>query len=340
MRAPSQIGAWLNARISVLAPGWTKAMFLGVPLARSLRFDPAADKLRSRRGRLIAPLGLLTSDSPAKTGIHRRKRIVDAHVPATLFLKRTITAPLGARMKLGELAALDLRQHTPFRPEDVSWRLEAAKADADHLTATQWVAKRTDLEQWRRNLAGHGFLLRKVFVDGTRLNGPVADFSAHVAPRAKRIRTVNALLAMLAVAAAAVGWVYPSWTAQTQATELQSRLALLRSEAVALRAEVEDLRLRESERAAFLDLLFRRPLLVGTLRELTIALRDDVWLGTVDFRPERVVITGETSGSAADTVLLLSKKPRFGNPRLSGPVSRTASNAERFEITINLGAGG
>lgn len=338
-RAPSHIGSWLSVRFRALFPNWAAAMFLGVPMARRLRFDPAADKLRSGPRGLIAPSAFLTGqDRSAKP--KRRMRNVDAHIPADLFLKRTITAPPGARGKIRTLAELDLRQGTPFKPDEVHFQLDRPDHSGDKIQVVQWVAKRDDIAQWRAGLAVQGLRLRKIFVADSGLSEPIADLTSEFARGARRLRFLNALLVLVSVGACTFALLYPAWVALHQTARLGQSLTDLRAEAVSLRAEVEAMRAQEVERAAFLDLLLHRPLLVETLRELTVALPDDVWIATVDFRPERVIVTGETSGSAAETVLSLSKRRQFADPRISGPVARTASNAERFEVTLGLGLGG
>lgn len=337
-RAPSRLGAWMNAQFRALVPDWFGAVFLGVPLARKLRFDPAVDGVTSRFGRLTAGTSLLSHDSPPKKRL--RKTIVDAYIPAEHFLKRTVSAPRGARAKLDMLAELDLRQATPFRPEEVRFLLDQPKTTEDTVYATQWVAKRADIELWAKRLAMHGLRLRKVFVANSDLSMPIADLTLQIAGAGRKLRFLNAGLALMAAGAGAVGLLYPAWKAQQQTEVLNQHQADLQTRAVALRQEVQTLRAAEAERAAFLDILFRRPVLVDTIRELTIALPDNVWLGTLEFRTDKVVITGEAQDSAANTVLLLSEKPRFGNPRLSGQVARTATNAERFQITFDLEVGG
>ncbi|MFZ5963017.1 PilN domain-containing protein [Thalassococcus sp. BH17M4-6] len=262
------------------------------------------------------------------------RRVIDLQVPPTLFLERQVTAPVTARSKLETLAELDLRHRTPFSPGDVYSQLGTPKVQGDTLVVPQWVAKRSDVAEWQRNLSAHGMRLRRVHVDGQPR--PIADFSATIAPGGRKLRWVNGLLAAVAVAAVLAGWLYPGWVARDQSRVLQDDLVALRAEALALRQEVETLRSRDSERAAFLDTLLRRAALIDTLRDLTVALPDEVWIETVTYSPKRTTINGQIDGSAADLVLALGKRPVFRNPRLSGPVSKTPADGERFEITVDL----
>lgn len=326
-RSPSRMGAALAARFSVLAPDWLCAMFLGHPMARKMRVSEGVMTRRS------IPADLLTK-SVASDRKPRKVRVIDMHVPAEQFLQRQIAAPGTARSKLETLAELDLRQRTPFAPGDVFSQLGTPKLEDGMLKVPQWVVKRSDVTDWQRNLAAHGLRMRRLYVDGQPR--PIADFSSAIAPAGRKLRWLNCLLGGAALATTLAGWLYPGWVAQDQSRILQRDLVALRAEALTLRQEVETLRSQDSERAAFLDTLLRRATLIDTLRDLTVALPDAVWIETVTYSPKRTTISGQIDGSAADLVLALGKRPVFRNPRLSGPVSKTPANGERFEITIDL----
>ena len=338
-RHPSRLFQWVGTQMSGLAPDWVRAMFLGAPMARPLIFESGADKILRRRGRVVAPLALLDGrDMPEAS---RRKAVnVDAIIPRHLILRREITAPASARRTLRSVARLDLLRQTPFREADVFWALGSERSDRDgQVKAAQWVIRRSDVAQWRARLRKAGLKLRRVYVDGAEEVGALADFSADLAPAARRWRRLNAVLALSAAGLAAVWWLYPGWIASQQLEKLSREQTALQAEALTLRREIESLRQLASDRTAFLDLVYRRPLLSHMLRELTVALPDSVWTDTFVFRTDRVVVTGEAEDSAADLVIALSGNPRFGNPRLSGPVSSTANGTERFELTVDVGAG-
>jgi Tfp pilus assembly protein PilN len=78
-----------------------------------------------------------------------------------------------------------------------------------------------------------------------------------------------------------------------------------------------------------------RPRLSQTLRDLTVALPDTVWLSELGFSQTGAVLSGETADSAADLVIALAALREFENPRLSGSVSRTPAGREQFELVID-----
>lgn len=326
------MGTWVAARFSALVPGVVRSLFTGYPLARAVRFVPP-DQVKGRR---TLPVDYLTQDATQTPKINRAKRI-DVLAPPELFLRRTLRAPKTARKNLDAMASLDLRQRTPFDPAEVFWQLDAVTQQDDMLEVTQWVIKRAEVAQWRARLSQQGYRVRQIYVQGAQTAAPIADFSGDLVPWRRGITVLNTLLLCSAVAIALAAWIYPGWIAERQTRDLASQQQALAVQAVDLRREVEALRALDSERTAFLDTILRRPLLVDTLRELTVALPDPVWISSVVYTPQRVVMNGETSGSAAEIVLALGSRRMLGNPRLSGPVQRTATGAERFEISLDLG---
>ena len=78
-----------------------------------------------------------------------------------------------------------------------------------------------------------------------------------------------------------------------------------------------------------------KPRLIDGLRALTVALPDGVWISDLKFTPTEFVITGETSGSAADLVLQLTESNLDLVPSLQGAVSRTNIGSERFSLKFS-----
>ncbi len=334
-RTPSRRLSWSSGTISKLVPLWVKSMFLGAPLARRLHFDKDADRMMRRRSDVIAPVALL--DGPMDLDPLKRPTNVDISLPQDHVLRRQISAPLSARRTLNAVARLDLLRQTPFQEQDVYWTLGPADVQGDQIVADQWVVRRSDINQWRKRLLNLGARVRRIHIEGLRDLPALADFSNDLARGAWVWQRVNAVLVTASVALAAVWWLYPGWIASQQTKKLTIEQADLQRQAIDLRRDVEALRQQERDRAAFVDLVYRRPQLSNMLRELSVALPDTVWIDTLMFRTGRLVITGESRGSAADLVLDLSDNDWFGNPRLTGQVSRTAGGAERFELTTEIG---
>jgi general secretion pathway protein L len=333
-KKPSQVSQWFSEQLAGIFPDWFKSMFFGEPAVTEVRLVKSVQEIVRRKGQLVAPDTMLDPDGPEIRPV--RRRIVDIWIPQSFFLRRVIEAPATARKNLRTMVELDMVRRTPFRPDAVFWAIAKPVKTAGSLQVEQWIAKRSDVDLLCKRAAKAGLHVRKVYIEGAPVNGPIVNFSANVTPNAGRWRLLNGALAATATATATMVFLYPAWQDSAENERLQSIIAENRSQAIEMRQEVETLRSREMERAAFLDIVYHRPRLSNVLRNLTVALPDNIWVTDLNFSPTRIIVSGEIEGSAAELVLALAKRNEFSNPRLSGPVARTGNGAERFELTLDL----
>ena len=149
-----------------MLPSWLRVAYFGEGSARTLVFKEDVGEVAGRR-RLTAPATLLEHDRPA---VPRLKKTVlaDVVLPSRLLLKRRIEAPAKASGKIDALAALDLRQNTPFPERAVVWALGRRKTTNDGVVAHQYVAKTSDIAAIRRRLGDVGVRIRRVLAEGDR----------------------------------------------------------------------------------------------------------------------------------------------------------------------------
>lgn len=305
-----------------LAPAWVRTLFFALPPARTLHIDRP-----QKRGVLCVPVSALTT--PKDGAATSQQKIVDVDLPKTLLLKRTITTPPSSSGTYHSIAELDLMRRTPFTSDDVYWALEKPSA-AKSNELTQWVIKKAHIAAFRKNLASHGYLVRKFTVAEETL----ADFTKAVSPRAFVWRRINMVLLLAIVGLAAIIWLKPAWQATSIVAQQKVTLSQLRGEALKLRSDIKVLEQSEQERTRFMNNVIRRPRAVDALRELTVALPDSVWINDLLFEQNKIVLNGETSESAADLVLQLTQSKLNYVPALTGPVSRTNNGKERFGIVF------
>lgn len=331
VRQQSSLYSWFIRDLKALIPEWFSAMFLGRAIAPKLLFDPNVSKIKTRGQTIVAPVRLVSQNMPAESV--GKPRIVDTVLPEVFFLKRTVEAQAGAVKSLPQIAELDLIRRTPFQPNDVYWVLSPPHQMDNKVTVSQWVASKTDIDALRQRLKKHGLHIRQVYIENQQDVGPVVELSG--AQSTKIWRRLNIGLGLVAASFAIFLWLFPGWKARQNITQIETQLNTLRSEALALRAELEALRERENERSEFIKSITHRPLMSQMLRELTVSAPDTAWISEFTFRNDTIALAGETSESAAALVLLLSEAKAFSDPRLSGPVSRTVEGKERFELTLS-----
>ena len=332
-QAPSRLFKWVIQPISDLLPSWLKAMFFGVPFAKKLWCIDTPQKSYTRPSHSVLSLDLLSD--PEFSGQVKQKGIVDIVVPQSLFLRRQVTAPKTASGSLSAIAELDMQRKTPFSQGNAYWVLGRPQRTQAGITVDQWIAKRTAVIAWKERMANAGLHVRRLLIEDA---GVLADFSKEVAPKSKIWRRVNGALACTLLGLGAFNWLYPAWSIEGDLKRLEHDKTTLTEHALSLRTATERLQQQEDEKTEFLSLLANRPLLSETLKELTEALSDDVWLTSIEFRNDTIVINGETTSSVPKLVLALSSHSRFDDVSLSGPVARTAIGAERFELNLRVEA--
>ncbi|MCU0826007.1 MAG: PilN domain-containing protein [Tabrizicola sp.] len=252
-------------------------------------------------------------------------------------MSRRIEVPARGAAQVASIAALDLARKTPFRADEVYTALSPLEPDGNGFLVIQWVIRRADVARLERNLKGHGMALRGVRIAGTSTTPPlIADLSAHNDRQTAVWRRINASLVSAGLVAAAIGWLYPAVQTAQSLPALEARLQRAQDEAVRLRTEVEERRTVARAEADFMATVLVRQHLAATLRELTVALDDDAWLTDLSFSRTGVTFSGETATSAADLLIGLADSRSFENPRLSGPVSRSGTGSERFEIALDF----
>jgi general secretion pathway protein L len=335
-KAISNLQKWFCDEIAAVMPRSIGPMFFGSPAARKLSFHGDASIVVEQGGNLVAPRSLIGPSPPDLQPVS--SCVVDAALPASFFLLRQIDLPAAAARTLHSAAELDMVRRTPFRTTDVCWAISPPNRHAGRVRVQQWIAKRSDIEELRVRLDKIALTLRQISVDGHLEAGAVASLSGPFAARSRRWRLVNGVTAAVSIMLAVAIGLLPAWSAREYLIATDRELATLRDQALALRREVDALRSKESERSAFVDAVVRRPRLIEVLRELTVALPDEIWLVEVNYRPGVVAVTGEIDGSAADLVLSLADASAFTNPRLNGPVALTAQGGERFELAIDTGS--
>lgn len=332
-RQPSRILSLVKAELNSVTPAWVKTMFFGIPNARPLRFTHGTAQILPTKGGYTAPIGLLASDMQGVKP--KTTRVVDLCLPNEGLLCRTLSVPVASRNKIDRIVELDTLQKTPFKAEEVYSTFHVGPKKGSSHEITQWIARRDQIASLLARLEKLGLKIRQVRVDGAEAPA-LADFTRHIAPRAKLWIATNFFL-LLASAGIGFAWYFfPTWNASQAYQNQEAINSTLARKALSLRESIDGSESGATERAALVEKLTRRQTLASILREVTVALPDEVWATDVVVERGRVSIRGSTSGSAAELVLDLTKDLKFLSPRLTGPVSQTGNGRERFELTFDL----
>lgn len=334
----SNILRWWRQELLNLVPNWCAIAFLGGTSARVLKFDPKVEKISSSGKGTMAPIRLLRDGEPI-TPRTKRRHIVDVMLPDDLVLRRVIKAPKQARSKLHSLAALDLKRNTPFSDKTAVWALGRTNVQDKTLHITQYVSKSADLKALRRRLDEAGLSVRRFVsreTDGASI--VLQDFTSTNSRHTRKWQLLNLFLLTASLGMALFWFLEPAIEARAKFRTLTPQLSTLRIETVDLRQRVDAVSAQRNEEDRLRTTLQLRPRLIEVIRSVTVALPDEAWVSTLSFTPNAMTLIGETSAAAVDIVLGLSRNRQFGNPRLSGPTTRTRDGREKFEIAATPGA--
>ena len=312
-------------------PAWFAAMFLGRPIARRATFADVPGPVISRRG-IVLPLALLGEDGAEAAAAPRFRagKVIDLHLPADALLRRMVEIPVSALARRRRVAELDLLRRTPFAAGEVAWTLGPPRREGAAARLDQWIVRREDVSGLAARVAALGFRVRDVLAEPAPEAGPLLTLGAGEGSR--RLRRLNAVLVIAALLAAGASLALPTLRDLEARAGLERRVEELRAAAVEARRGLAEAEAIAGERGAFVERIAGRATLLETLRAVTVALPDDTWLSDLSLDGAGVAIAGETSGSAAELLLSLKRGGALGSARLSGPVSRTASGAERFTM--------
>lgn len=328
------VWAWFRSEVSEMIPAWFREIFLGIPKAVPLRFDTDTSEFLTGGKTIIAPDALIEGDiSPKRIA----PDVVDVMYPARRCFERKVTLPAASASAIEKVLALDTLRATPFSEGEIYWSYRRDHHTQEKLDLTQWIARREDIDAVMKRLKSTGLRVRSVLVEGNETGRPLRNLRREIAARNRIWRVLNLLCVLALVGLLSYRLLYPTWLDRQEIEALDHSLTDLRTRAVSLRQEAEVLRGAQTEQTVLLDVINRHVPLVQVLREVTVAMSDDVWINDLNYHAPQVSLSGSIKGSAAQLVLDLAKSGKLQNPRLSGSVSTGNDQRERFELKVEMG---
>lgn len=333
MRLIKDFFLWWKHALYSACPSWLRIAFLGQTSTRALYFDPKLSEIETKGQQIGVPRKLLNEHNFA-LGKVSSDIGVDVIVPDDLLLARVIKLPKKAGRNLASFATLDLLQRTPFDKASAVWAMGKQKRQGTDVVATQWVLKRSDSKAIQERLAALGLLPRRLVVSNGAETIVVDDVGETRTHAFNRWVQVNLTVLAATIGVLVYHWLEPAFNASRSLSQWEQNVAALRAETLQLRRSIEETRSQRTSEDEIRRSLLEKTNLVEVLRETTVSLTDEAWLSSISFQNERLVLSGETSGTAVEEVLSFSKSNFFGDARLSGPTSATTGGGERFEIAV------
>lgn len=321
-----------------LARGWTlwRADLRDV-------WQTAGDGIERLRGRwLTARLletGCLDIRDAAGEPVKRapRGRCADLILPLSGgALIRTVTLPRATRRHLDRVLYHQLGRLTPYPPDRAVFDYRVTGRPApDQIAVDIAVLPHTTYQAALDAAAVQGLAVRRVTIDGAQGPAPFDLLNPDDRLAVPRRHRPGLRLAG-AIAGAVLGFaVINLLGAAILLAVFHAQAPTARSaaeDAAALRLQVEALggssRVLAAEKAGVVPM-------VAVMDALSRLLPDGTWLTTLEVEDGAVAIQGNTRDAAA-LLALIDQSPVFLDPAFAGPVSRSGSGGERFQIRVIL----
>ena len=253
---------------------------------------------------------------------------VNAQLPASEAMIRTIRLPAAAASHLQSVVRLQLDRLSPFPASDVQFDCVAqASSSGAEMEVDVAIVPKSTLHAYETRLANMGLAVARFEIRGTPFRVP---------PSQRQWTGAEKIQIGLAIAAA-IAWLCVFFLPPTlrdaeydSASTEVSALSPAAHEAADMRNAWDRLKGPADMAAARLE----QPDPLAIMTSLTDILPDDVELLSLTIDGSAIHL----EGFAHDTrrVLAVLKKSRRFVPRLAGPVTHAAENFERFDIDLTL----
>jgi general secretion pathway protein L len=276
-------------------------------------------------------------------GLERNQVAIGIRFPANDFFARKFTLPIETSRSLEEIVVRDLTLKTPFRLADIYHGHVAESTTAPgKITLRQWVIRRELVEDAVERL---GLELDGLnFIDSGQAdalgNVPFIALRQEQSNRSWiRITALGLLLATIVSGSLAAGMRY--WRQEQAIERLDAKLAIARSKAQQVRAELDKLEQKQAVLTRLRSEKADMPGLLELWEEATKLLPSHSWLTELRLSEEprkgerQLALAGFSA--AANLVTLLGQSTFFADARLTAPiVIDPVEGKERFALQVRI----
>lgn len=295
----------------------------------------------------IRPLGELdlahTPALPGITGVPEQERPhgVELCLPREAVLTRTVSFPSQVRANLSQVIQYELDRLSPFESRDVLFDFvtPGGSRTADRLRLDLALCRRDLVDGWMMRLEALGAPVDRITWDGAWKGANLLPVERR--PKRRRLRlTLGSGAALASILLAIAILVTPLWQKHHLARQLESEVARLRSQAIAVDEVRQELERVRQGSTAVLQRKLEQPRILEMLRELTDRLPEDTWVQNLEFGTDQIDLRGE-SGQATALIAILEQAPGIDGVSFGSPVTQIArTGKERFNITFRYVRGG
>ncbi|MCK5871587.1 MAG: PilN domain-containing protein [Methylococcales bacterium] len=257
-------------------------------------------------------------------------------------LLKILTLPKAVEDNLAQVIGYELDRYTPFSPQQVYYVVTPLSTSVDKITLELILTPKETLDNACKALNAWGIKPLRVDYAGavTDVNNKARIYN--LLPEEKRARKnkwgviiQSSLIALVFLLISTV-IILPVWFYKQSGQTLHTEIKRIKKEAIEVQ-EIQNKIAVLSEKTNWLIAQKQKiPPLVAIINTISQRLNDETWLKIIEYRDEKLHLTGE-SPDAAKLINVLETSPIFSEADFESTVTKNKSTGlERFRIMVTV----
>ena len=257
-------------------------------------------------------------------------------------ITKTLTLPKAVEENLSQVIAYELDRYTPFNQQQVYYAVKKIGLDHDKIKLTLILTPKNRLDSAYETLNQWGIIPWLVDYDGLA-NNLQDDYQYYnLLPEEKRYKQnkkslifQSSLVAGIVLLFASI-FILPVWFQYESGQSLENKIYKIKRKAI----EVQELQNKIAVLSEKTDWLIAQkkkyPPLIEILETVSQLLKDDTSLTLLEYKNEKIHLTGE-SPAVATLIKILESSPLFSNADFESTVTKNKTTGlERFRIMVSV----
>ncbi len=259
-------------------------------------------------------------------------------------IQKELALPLAAKENLSQVVAYELDRYTPFKTEQVYFAVKPLEGEHEpgQLRVMLVLTPRETLDTLYEDIKAMGMSPLFVDYEGTPNDLEQRYDGYNLLPEDLREKTANtprlmysALIAAVCLLLGAV-LVLPVWFEYQTVKALQEKINAIEKDAKEVKALQQEIDAMIDETQLLIAEKSAVPTVVDMLNTLSALMKDDTWLGFLQYSDGHLQMQGESPAASA-LLGVLEESELFANARFVSPVTQDkVSGQERFQITVDV----
>lgn len=300
----------------------------------------------------IEPLAILERNASGsaqyKALLARDERLAKANLVLRLTgqeaIQKELALPAAAKENLAQVVSYELDRYTPFKPEQVYFAVKPLEGEHEpgQIRVMLVLTPREMLDVLYEDIKTMG--MSPLFVDYEATPNDLEQRydGYNLLPEWMREKTATAprliYTALVSTACLLLGAVLalPVWFEYQTVEVLQAKIDAIEKDAKGVKALQQEIDAMVDETKLLIAEKNAAPAVVDMLNTLSVLMKDDTWLGYLQYSDGHLQIQGE-SPAASTLIGVLEDSEMFANARFVSPVTQdTITRQERFQITVDV----